>query len=440
MLSCETLLAGGSLSGKDVRGVRPSAMVTGGLAAAWLASTVAIPLPGAPVLAGAGFVASIAITGVALGVWLLSNRQGLVQAVRENRAMAIAGMLVAAAYLVSALAAGAPREGLVAFLRVGAIGAFGIATVCANRTLALRTAFAGSGLVLLAIYSLLLVLGWVFPRAAPYVFLTLPHQHLANMPRFAALTGTPGSTGAWALLGIGLVGSLRCRALSRAGRLAGALVALATFSTATLALPAVVAAAIMKRGRARVLTTCALAAAGIAPLYVHVLTIEVGATQLTVSSLHPSYEAFGLGPELMPVHEAHVLGAGVRFHFTAYAALAVRAASCFAEHPLTGVGPRRFEEACPVVTMNTYGEWSAHRGPHNQFTEVVVELGLVGILLVTAAGWLVWRRMRWEPPDGWCVGAAVGIVVCSFGADLLVSLPVAGFFALQLHPRDGGAC
>jgi hypothetical protein len=439
MLSSRALLAGDAPSGEIARSVHPPAIVLGGLAAAWLASTVAIPLPGSPVLAGAGFVASVVITGVALATWALTRGQGLLDALHENRASAIAAGLLVAAYLVSTLAAGAPREGLVASVRVVAIGAFGVAVVCANRAHALETAFARSALVLLTIYAVLLAAGWVFPAVAPYVFLTLPHQHLANVPRFAALTGTPGSTGAWALLALGLVGSSRRHPIARAAHWAGALAALATFSSATLALPAVIAAATMKRGRARVLATFALAAAGILPLYVHVLTIELGANQITVSRLHPSYEVSGLGPELMPVHEARALGAGVRFHFTAYAALAVRAASCFAEHPLTGVGPRRFEEACPVVTMNTYGEWSARRRPHNQFLELVVELGLVGVALVAAAVWLVTQNMRWDPPDRWYAAAAIGIVVCSCAADLLISLPVAGFFALHLRPRGGGA-
>ena len=433
--SLRALIAGGLSAETDARAVRPPAMVAGGLAVAWLVSTVAIPLPGSPVFAGAGFVASVAITGLTLAAWLLKRPTEFAEALREHRAAGAAAGLLCAAYLVSAVVVGAPLEALVACARVAAVGTFALAIICANRGRALAAPFAWAATALLATYAALFAVGWASPVLKPFVFLILPHQHLAQAPRFAALTWIPGSTGAWALLGVGLVGPVRRRGLRRAMRAAGLLAALATLSPATLALPAVLAAAVLKPGRARVWSTCALAAVGIAPLYVHVLTLEAGGRELTVSRLHPSYETSGLGPEAMPVHEARFFGAAVGFHFTAYAALVARAGSCFAEHPLTGVGPKRFEEVCPVVTMNTYGVWSGHRQPHNQLTELGVELGLTGLALLAAAAWVLGRRMTWEPADRWCVGAAVGLVVCSFSGGLFLSLPAAGYFALHLRER-----
>ncbi len=301
-------------------------------------------------------------------------------------------------------------------------------------------AFGRAAAGLVAIYAALFVAGIASPPLRESLFLNGSHQQLGQLPRFAALTGVPGATGAWALLAVGLVGPLRPPALRRASRVAGALVVLATWSAATLALPVVLSITLLRPGRARMWATVGLAAVAIAPLYVHVLAVGVGDRGISLSPLHPSYEASPLGSVQTPVHELSLRfpATRVRFNFTMYAALFARAASCFAEHPVVGVGPRRFAEACPVMTMNTYGDWSATRRPHNQFTELATELGVVGLgLLVGAARLLRWR-MSWEPPDRWYVGAAAGVLVCSFSAELLVSLPVAGFFAVYLRPRYGG--
>jgi hypothetical protein len=423
-----------------------SKIASGGLAVAWLVSTIAIPLPGVPVLAGAGFVASVAITGATVAAWIVARRRALVSALRENRVVGFGLALLFAAYLLSAICTGAHAESLLGCARVAAMCIFAFAIVCANRDAigvagerALPAPFARAAAALLMAYAAAFVVGWFVPALRPYVFLTLPHQHLAELPRFAALTGSPGSTGAWGVLAIGLVGPLRRRWLRRGLRAAGALVALVTLSPATLVLPAVLAAALLRRRLVRVGVTTALIAAAIAPLYVHVLSIGPRGNEVTVSSLHPSYEESGLGFELMPIHDVSVLGVETHFHFTAYAALVVRAASCFAEHPLTGTGPKRFAEACPVVTMNTYGVWSPQRQAHNQFTELAVELGLLGLTLIAVGAWALSRGVTWEPIDRWSLGAAVGLVACSFSGALLLSLPAVGFFATQIRARDGGA-
>jgi hypothetical protein len=223
--------------------------------------------------------------------------------------------------------------------------------------------------------------------------------------------------------------------LRRAARALAVFIAMASASIATLALPSVLCAGAIRGPRARWWATVGVAIAALVPLYVHVITIRCGAREFALSSLHPSYEQEGLGRRFMPLHDVQTAGVSTRFHLTAYAALAVRAVTCFAEHPLTGVGPKMFEDRCPVVTMNTYGEWADRRGPHNQIAALVSELGLVGVCLVVAAAWLRACRMTWRPFDPWSAAALVGIVVCSFAGEALVSLRTVGFFAVHLRRR-----
>jgi O-antigen ligase len=125
----------------------------------------------------------------------------------------------------------------------------------------------------------------------------------------------------------------------------------------------------------------------------------------------------------------------VRGHTTAYGKLALRGLSCFAQHPLLGVGPGGFRESCRVMAMNTFGEWTDQRDSHNQLGGLLSELGLVGVALLVLA-WLAWRRgYRFDAMTSWQRAIWIGLLVCGLGSEDLLTLPVLALLASQLAPR-----
>ena len=122
-------------------------------------------------------------------------------------------------------------------------------------------------------------------------------------------------------------------------------------------------------------------------------------------------------------------------HASAYGKLATRGLSCFAQHPVVGVGPGGFRESCRVMAMNTFGEWTDQRDSHNQIGGLLSELGLVGVALLTLA-WLACRRgYRFDVMTSWQRAVWTGLFVCGLGSEDLLTLPVLALLASQLVPR-----
>jgi hypothetical protein len=214
----------------------------------------------------------------------------------------------------------------------------------------------------------------------------------------------------------------------------GLLEACATLSIALLAVPALLAALLPQRGLRWPLVGCAAFLAA-AVLYFQPVELTVGGRTVALSRELPEYWSGGFGPKYMPQRTIALPVMAVRGHTTAYGKLALRGLSCFAQHPLLGVGPGGFRESCRVMAMNTFGEWTDQRDSHNQLGGLLSELGLVGVALLVLA-WLAWRRgYRFDAMTSWQRAIWIGLLVCGLGSEDLLTLPVLALLASQLAPR-----
>jgi len=407
------------------------------LAFAWFASTVAVA-PRA-LGAGVGFVACCTVASLVASRMLVKERPELLAALSRERALVHSGSLVIMAHVAATLLGGAHVESWAQVLRVTVVAAFAVLVRTLDPARA-RVAFAWAALALVCADAVLALGALAAGRSGAPFALIAPHQRTGTLPRFAGWSGTPGSAGAWALLAVGIGRHLPSRTARVGCTVTGCAVALASLSAATVALPAVLAAAVLPRGPARATIALLAGCAAVLVLWVNVLEVRVGDRRFEGAPLQVAHATQDLGPRFHPVQTSGVGPIAVDWHATAYALLAQGAVTCALRHPLAGVGPQRFDDACPVTTMNTYGNWSTHRRPHNQFTGWLVELGLLGVILGAVASIGAWRAYTWDPPDRWTDGAALGFAVAAFTGELLVTLPAAAFLALHLRRRhrDGG--
>lgn len=411
------------------------------LAAAWGVSMFALRLPAVPF--GSGFLVASLLVLVALALGARRGSFSLGASLATPQAPLLLALVILPA--VSAAIGAAPPQSWRAVARIAMI-ALAALLARAHAGPALRTALSQAALVVLALLATALVLGLVAPPIGALVFARSPHQHLGTLPRFAAFTDLPATTGLWALVALGAARWSSDVRLRRGATVASVVVAIASLSSATLAVPAVLASGLVRHARLRailVLAACALAAAA---LFTHPLVVRVGERELALSALHEHYADGGLGPRHHPVHTSTLGPVSLDWHATAYALLLRRAVTCALEHPLLGVGPDRFAERCRVTTMSTYGVWSDTREPHDQLGAWLAELGLVGIALLTLALVLLVRRAppsSW-PLDRWQHGVLVAIAVASLGGEIVETIPVLVLLAVATAsglraPRPGDA-
>ena len=398
-------------------------------ALAWSISTISLPAPG-PVAGNGGFVAGVVLlaSGALLCTWSSPART-----LARARAL-FPAWLVAAGGLALPLLASAPSLGDVALAARDALalGFFAVLAAVNDEKMRRALALAALALLLLGVLSALvtpLVPGWS-------AFEIGPHERVQAIPRFRGLSSTPAPAGVWALSALGLSGGLPDGRTKKVLLVLSLLTALFTFSIATLALPAVLAFAALKHSRLRTVVTGALGLGAAFVLYFHTLELVAGSRQVTISHVHPAYEDEGLGARYLPIQDVGSKSLHVRGHETAYGSLARRGLTCFLEHPLTGVGPGRFIDRCPVMTMNTFGEWTDRRSPHNQMGAILSELGVVGLVLLVAALAVLSRRVRVVPGDRWANAALVGVAVCSLGSETLFTLPVLGVLASRVTLKE----
>jgi O-antigen ligase len=85
--------------------------------------------------------------------------------------------------------------------------------------------------------------------------------------------------------------------------------------------------------------------------------------------------------------------------------------------------------------MNTYGFWSTSRDPHNQYFGWLAELGLLGLAAVLGPVVLMTRRCRLQRRERWQRGVVLAIAFGGMLGPMVLALPCAAFFALQLRSR-----
>jgi len=409
------------------------------MASAWELSTytrLSIATP----MGSVGLAFCVAVIAAATGIGTLAKATGWA-GIRRAAVFALPllgiGALLLASMLASVLVSDRPSVSLVGLGRVGVVVCFGVAFFCATffAPSGLRRALAISAAALIVQNAALLVLGLMVQGFAPTVFETGPHEMLGNVPRFQGFAGTPTAAGHWSLLAMGLVQWLPRRDLRRCLTCLGIPVVLATLSLASLALIGAFAWAVGPRpGRAALCFAAILVILG--TMHTQVLCARIGAKTFVLSRHLPEWERDGLGPKYMPEQTLRAGPVQLEWLWTGYHYLAVRGLICFVDHPVLGVGDRRFAARCPVMTMSTYGYWSPAREPHNQYTGWLAEQGTLGLVAVACAIWLSRRCLRLRKDTPALIPAAlVGSLIVGLGGDAILTLPVVGAFATSITRR-----
>lgn len=401
---------------------------------------VGIERMGATDVTAAWFRLAASVALAAVVAMALHSDDTLSAALRRHRVLLLAMLAVIGARVASVAAAAQPTVAL------GAVAGHGLAlvvlvalTVLAERdagcrhVLALGAALMVAGHVLLLTGALAMAaggteLGWPFRVAT--------HQHTAGLARFYAF-GNPFYCALRMLACIGLLGALPSRRWRAGLRWGGAVVIVSTLSFVTLLLPLL--GSLPGRRLSRVASAACLCGA-LMLLYVHPLELHVGGRSHRVGTLHPMYARDGLGPRHMPLHQAGDARLGLRFHWTAYAYLLGGASTCFAEHPLLGVGADNFEASCPVLTMNTYGGW-VHTRPHNEYLGQLSEGGLLGALTLGLLSLALLRRCRLvSTVDPIARRALITSLLCGLASPVFFELSfVALLGGLLVHRERGQA-
>ncbi|MES1185316.1 MAG: hypothetical protein ABUL60_16005 [Myxococcales bacterium] len=396
------------------------------IAIAWFVATIGVAFTHFGRALNLGFVGAI-VFGFAAAC---TNSRGL--AALPTKVVVRALGLGVLAFVIPALAQGL---GLRMWLSVGR-GCLALAWLTLFLGLGgenAKPALAWAAVALLGV-NLLLAISNVWFWGGFDAFEHLQHEYAAGAPRFRGLANTPAPAGVWALASVGLVEALPQPRLRWVGRALGLFEACASLSIALLAIPALLVALVPQRWLRWPLVGCATTLAA-AVLYFQPLELSAGRRSMAVSRELPEYWSGGLGPTYMPQATIGTPSLAVRGHVTAYGKLAFRGLTCFAEHPLFGVGPGRFRDACRVMAMNTFGEWSDQRDSHNQLGGMLSELGIIGLVLLSLA-WFVGREgYRFTALTGWQRAVWVGLLVCSLGSEDLLTLPVLALLASQLAPR-----
>jgi hypothetical protein len=291
-------------------------------------------------------------------------------------------------------------------------------------------------LVLVAVQAGLLVTGMASGRVGSNVFEAAidPHMHAGHVPRFRGFMAQPMACGSATLLVTGLLAGLRHRAVRTLATVAGLSVVIATVSFATLLVPVVAAFALPGRRAVRIVAVAFVGALAIAGLWMNPLRVQIAGHVIFDRAPMAAYARDDLGPRHMPIHTIAAPAVRIDFHFTAYALLAARSLSCLREHPL-GVGGRNFVRACPVMAMNTLGQWASNRSPHNEYAALLAEGGVpttlatIALALALVGGFRprVDSRFRWA--------FVVAQLLAGFGGASLYQFAFAALLATALRAR-----
>jgi hypothetical protein len=394
---------------------------------AWFVATIGVPIWIGGTAVNAGFVAALALAVAAAA----SSRRFPMRG-SAARALAAPVALATLAFIVPALVRGFElRVWLSAGRGCAALVWFGLVLALHHEDR--EEGIARAALALLVGNFAIAVVSPLFPGHLGVLEL-VQHEYARGLPRFRGLAHSPAPAGVWAIASIGLTETLPQKRLRVLGRALGLLEGCASLSLALLAVPSLLATLLPYRSLRCCLGLCAALAAAFI-LYFQPLQLTLGSHRFELSRLHAGYSTDGLGPQYMPVTTLALHGVALSGHSTAYGKLAARGLSCFAEHPLTGVGPGRFGEACPVMAMNTFGEWSDRRDSHNQLGGPLAELGLLGMGLLCGAGLTFCSGYTLKRLTPWQRGVWVALLVCAFGSEDLLTLPVLALLATQLEPR-----
>ena len=404
------------------------------LAALVAISAVDVQTLGLPLQVRPGFVVAgigIAILGV---VVVTRQRAAVARVVRTHRVLALAlgGVLAsrAASALLNGLASGAVAEVARAAAVVVAIL---LALALTDEGGGLRHRLGVASAAVLGANAALLAVGAAFPSAAARVFESVAeHQLVGSLPRFRGGCNTAGTCGFQLLLATLLVRGITPPTWRRVATLLGILMVASTFSFATLCLPLVAGAVLLRRRATRWGAQALVLGAALLALWSYPLELRIAGWTALARSPAADWSRDGLGPRFMPVHRIAIGDTVIAFRATGYFALTKRGVTCMAEHPLAGVGGRGFERECPVMTMGTVGAWTDRRPAHSEYAGQLAEYGLLGVVATLGVVWAMTTRYRYCVDDPWARGLFVTCLAAAFAGAIWYQLPIAAFVGAWL--------
>lgn len=404
------------------------------VAATMAGSTLAWCPPGLVLPGRSGFVVGAAGFMLLVVCGLATDRQAWADALRRHRLLVGAAGFVVLSRLASAVPAEAPLLALLQSLRVAVVLGFFIATfLITERDPGVRRVLAWTAAGLVALHGLLYLGGLLSPALEARVFERLLHQRVGGLLRFTGLIAGPGACGLLMICCAGFVRDLRSRWLRTLFTGGALLLAGSTFSLPGLAVGVALVWRLVEPRVLRHVLTAAAAAVCLLILHVQPLQLEYSGSAVTLGTLPPGWAADGLGRAHMPVEEVTGCGVGLRYVRTAYHVLSARSLECFAAHPVLGVGGRNHALSCPVMTMNTVGEWSAGRLSHSEYTGLLAEHGLAGLVATLLLVLVITRRYSAESRDRWRTAALVAVLVSGLAGEVWYQFTVAALLGVNLR-------
>ena len=424
---------GGRLAASSRREERTARVVQICVAAGVVASVVRVFVPGLP-----RPLATISYPLVAAGVGLLalslpSVRRGWRD---HHRVLSLALLAFVGVHVIGLVVAEEPRAVLRLASREGcaAVLFLALSSLPEASRRALRSTVARTAVAIVAAWIVTAMIGAAWDPLGRLVFSSDTHQKLGSLGRLQAWSASPAALGFHALAGVGLIRFSEQALVRRLATIAALVVAIATFSFASLLVPVVLLVGLTRSRIVRWTGTTLLTAAALLALYIHPLELGLGSSTIVVGRLHPAYERSDLGAELHPVHDVGLGPASLRFHTTAYFELVRHAVPCFCAHPIPGIGADNYPYTCPVRALDTVGR-SAPERIHNEYAGIVVERGLVGALAAIALIVILRRRYEARLTDRAQLGALVACLLTALSWTVLHEPLFVVLAALVLEPR-----
>ena len=345
--------------------------------------------------------------------------------------------LLVAATGVSALAAVWTKVALMWAMRVALVGGLLLALLAMRphieqRLRLLRAAAAATFCGWAAVW----VLAQLSPAVRQWAYELGDHQHIGDLGRFSGLSSSPTSSGEMLLAAVAMIQALPGRPVRMGLTIAGLAMAALSLSVATLAVPLALIVAYVPWRRTRRLLAVGWVAASLLVMYVHPIQIVAAGHQVHKGALHPSWSASGLGPVHTPLKTVKLGDWSVTGHASQYWQCVSGNLSCFAAHPVAGVGGMNFRSSCPVTTMDSYGTWLAGRRPHNQYLALASEHGVFGVVAGMLLVWAFLRRTRFALGSPLEAGILWAYVLCGMQGDVWLQFCAAAWLGTSLELKD----
>lgn len=380
-----------------------------------------------------GFVLAGAVVPVAT-IGLFSRRRAVAAFVIRNRLLYIALCLQVLVRLASIPCAGDVISASLAVLRAAIVGLFFGAVLFENHyNIDFRKLMGGCGIAIISVHACFFVVGLIFDGARSSFFEIGDHLSLGSIPRFKGIIGGPFACGFTmaASSGLALMSTSRFR---RWVAIAGFLLTIASLSFAGILVSVPLIFAAVSSRPIRIVLSAIVFAVALTILYVHPIAITYSGGEFR-RSLHSNYDQNNNGNRFMPIHTLSDEGIKIQFHFTGYYYLAKRSLSCFAEHPITGVGGRNYYVACSTTTMTSLGQWTPGRIAHNEYTGLVAEHGILGLAAAVFLVGVLLTRYRFASDDAWMKGILIAYLLFGFAGEVWYQFVFAAFAALTITPK-----